>query len=58
MLSEKIFLLQIFIWHMTVTFCKALSTNITIFYIGITLLTLTAFRMSFYLMMVYLKMGV
>ena len=27
-------------------------------YIGITLLTLTAFRMSFYLMMVYLKMCV
>ena len=43
---------------MTVTFCKALSTNITIFYIGITLLTLTAFRMSFYLMMVSLKMCV
>ena len=43
---------------MTVTFCKALSTNITIFYIRIALLTLTAFWMSFHLMMFYFKMRV
>ena len=43
---------------MAVTFCKTFSTNVTIFYIRITLFTLTAFWMSFYLMMLYFKMGV
>ena len=43
---------------MTVTFCKALSTNVTVLYIGIALFTLTAFWMSFYLMMFYFKVCV
>ena len=43
---------------MAVTFCKTLSTNVTIFYIRITLFTLTAFWMSFHLMMFYFKMSV
>ena len=43
---------------MAVTFCKTLSTNVTIFYIRIALLTLTAFWMSFYMMVLYFKMCV